>query len=40
MINISTEYIHTSCLGYDEYDPSDYSNYLCISRVRETSLVK
>ncbi|WNV49731.1 hypothetical protein [Pseudomonas phage ANB1] len=40
MINISTEYIHTSCLGHDEYDPGDYSNYLCISRIRETPLIK
>ena len=27
---IEPQYIHTDCLGYDRYDPGDYTNYLCI----------
>ena len=30
-IEIAPEYIHTSCLGYDRYDSSDYTNFLCIT---------
>ena len=29
---ITAEYIHTDCIGYDSYDPGDYTNYLCITR--------
>lgn len=29
---IAPEYIHTDCLGYDRYDPGDYTNYLHIYR--------
>jgi len=29
-ICIEPEYIHTACLGYDCYDPGDYTNYLRI----------
>ena len=29
-IVIKAEYIHIRCLGYDMYDPSDYSNFLKI----------
>lgn len=35
MINISSEYIQTSCIGYDKYDSGDYSNYLCITRIND-----
>lgn len=28
---IKAEYIHTRCLGYDRYDPSDYDCYLVIT---------
>lgn len=31
-LNIEAEYIHTDCVGYDLYDPQDYTEYLCISR--------
>jgi hypothetical protein len=30
-IEISTEYIHTSCLGYDLYDSSDYTCFIVIT---------
>ena len=30
--NISAENIHTRCLGYDLYDPSDYDMYLIITK--------
>lgn len=30
-LRISAEYIHTHCIGYDRYDPGDYSNFLRIS---------
>lgn len=29
-ITIWPEYIHTDCIGYDKYDPGDYTNYLRI----------
>ena len=29
--DIDAEYIHTDCLGYDSYDPGDYSNYIKIT---------
>jgi len=31
-IEISAEYIHTHCLGYDRYDSMDYTKFLKISR--------
>lgn len=30
-IRIEAQHIHTDCLGYDQYDSSDYTNFLCIS---------
>ena len=33
-ITISAEHIHTRCLGYDQYDPSDHTNYLVITLVK------
>jgi len=27
-IDLEAEYIHTECLGYDRYDPGDYTRYL------------
>lgn len=30
-INISAEYIHTSCLYYDRYDPNDYTRFVVIT---------
>jgi hypothetical protein len=30
-IQIGAEYIHTECLGYDRYDPDDYTLYLTIT---------
>ena len=29
---ISTEYIHTDCIGYDLYDSSDWSIFIIIER--------
>ena len=29
-LEISAEHIHTDCLGYDRYDPMDYTNYIII----------
>lgn len=32
-IKIEAEYIHTDCIGYDRYDPGDYTKYLKITRI-------
>lgn len=29
-LQIESEYIHTDCLGHDQYDSSDYTRYLRI----------
>lgn len=29
---IEAEYRHVECIGYDAYDPSDYTNYLVIRK--------
>lgn len=31
-INISSEKIHTDCLGYDSYDSMDWTDFLIITR--------
>ena len=31
-INISAENIHTDCLGYDLHDPSDFTNFIVITK--------
>ena len=31
-LNIQASQIHTSCLTYDQYDPSDYTNFIVIGR--------
>jgi len=31
-ISIEAMYFHTHCIGYDLYDPGDYTNFLCIRR--------
>lgn len=33
-LRIRAEHIHTDCLGYDRYDASDYTNYICIERIK------
>ena len=33
-IDIQAEHIHTNCIGYDRYDPGDYTNYLKISLLK------
>lgn len=33
-IEISSEYIHVYCIGYDRYDPGDYINYTVIRRIK------
>lgn len=33
-IEISSEYIQTHCLGYDQYDPGDYNNFTVIRKVK------
>lgn len=30
-IRIESEYIHTDCITYDLYDPSDYTNFIKVS---------
>ena len=30
-VTITPEYIHTECLGYDRYDPGDYTKFIRIS---------
>lgn len=30
----TSEYVHTQCLGYDRYDPTDYTRFLRISLVK------
>lgn len=32
-IDICPEHIHTRCLTYDLHDPSDYDNFLLISKI-------
>ena len=32
-INVEAEYIQTDCIGYDLYDPNDYTNYLHVTRI-------
>lgn len=32
-LTITTECIHTHCLGYDLYDSSDYTNFLVIEKL-------
>ena len=32
-IKIESKYIHVYCIFYDLHDPSDYSNYLMITRL-------
>ena len=32
---MEAEYTHTSCLTYDLYDSSDYTNFLCITASAE-----
>jgi hypothetical protein len=36
-IEIEADYIHTDCIGYDQYDAGDYTKYLRISRVAKNS---
>lgn len=31
-ITIRSEYIHTSCLTYDLYAPSDYTNFIVVEK--------
>lgn len=31
-LSIDAKYIHTNCLGYDSYDPSDYTPYIVVTR--------
>lgn len=34
-ITIESEYIHTSCITYDLYDPGDYTNFIIIRKTQE-----
>lgn len=34
-IEITSEYIHTDCLGYDLYDPGDYTTFIRIQRLKK-----
>ncbi len=31
-LKITSEYVHTDCLGYDSYDADDYTKFLKITR--------
>jgi hypothetical protein len=31
-VSIRSEYIHTSCLTYDLYVPSDYTNFIVVEK--------
>lgn len=31
-ISIGAEHIHTRCLGHDQHDPTDHTNFLVITR--------
>lgn len=31
-LNIEAEHRHVTCIGYDRYDPSDYTDYLVITK--------
>lgn len=31
-ITIEAEHVHTDCLGHDQYDGGDYTDFLCITR--------
>lgn len=33
-VDIQAEHIHTNCIGYDRYDPGDYTDYLKISLLK------
>jgi hypothetical protein len=33
-IQITSEHIHTDCLGYDLYDPGDYTTFIKITRLQ------
>lgn len=35
-ISIHSSFIHTSCLGYDQFDRSDYTEFLIIKFVKRT----
>jgi hypothetical protein len=37
-IDIEPQHIHTDCLGYDRYDPGDYTNYLAITAAEDYQL--
>jgi hypothetical protein len=36
-IVISSEYIHTDCIGYDRYDPGDYTKFITIEKIVPTN---
>ena len=38
-IHISSEHIHTNAIGYDLYDSSDYTLYLVIEYIKETTCI-
>ena len=31
-LRVSAEHIHTHCLGYDLYDPADWTDFIVISK--------
>lgn len=31
-LTVNAEHVHTRCLGYDLYDPTDYDDYVVITR--------
>lgn len=33
-IKVDAEHIHTDCLTYDRYDPSDYTQFVVVTRIK------
>lgn len=33
-IDVTGEHIHTDCLGYDSYDPGDYTDFVVVTLVK------
>lgn len=31
-LTISAEHVHTDCIGYPRYDPSDYTDFIKVSK--------
>lgn len=36
-LSITTEHIQTNCIGYDRYDPNDYTTFIVIELIDQPS---